>query len=131
MKKVSPASSGTQRVYEAIGARLGVEMSSMFGMPTLKLGGKAFAGLFGDAMVFKLEGGAHAEALALRGAEPFDPSGMGRAMKAWVVVPAAHDKRWDALAHHALAAMGAAVKPVKSATKPRPTVKKSGKRRGA
>ncbi len=40
----------------------------MMGIPTLYCGGKAFAGLFGDSMVFKLEGEAHAAALALPGA---------------------------------------------------------------
>ena len=39
-------------------------------------------------MVFKLEGDDHAQALALPGAQLFDPMG-GRPMKAWVQVPAA------------------------------------------
>jgi hypothetical protein len=38
---------------------------------------KAFAGLYGDAMVFKLAGDAHAAARGLAGVELFDPSGSG------------------------------------------------------
>jgi hypothetical protein len=79
-------------------AERGVSVTKMFGMPSLKVGGKLFAGVFGDALTFKLQGDAHAQALALKGAELFDPSGMGRAMKEWVVVPPAHAKRWLELA---------------------------------
>ena len=53
-------------------------------------------------MVFKLNGETHATALALKGAVLFDPSGMGRAMKEWVVVPKAHAKQWPTLAAAAL-----------------------------
>jgi len=105
MKKVPAASAQTHAAYAAIGEALaerGVVSSAMFGMPALKHDGKAFAGLFGDAMVFKLSGASHVEALALGGAELFDPSGMGRPMKAWVVVPPAHRKRWAGLADQAL-----------------------------
>jgi hypothetical protein len=77
----------------------------MFGMPTLKLDGKALAGIYGEAMVFKLADDAHAEALGLPGAHLFDPSGMGRPMKAWVVVPPAHADRWEDLAELALAGL--------------------------
>jgi hypothetical protein len=48
--------------------------------------------------------------LALKGAELFDPSGMGRPMKAWVVLPANK-------AAAALEAIDAA--PVKAAKKPK------------
>ena len=67
----------------------------MFGMPCLKnSNGKAFAGFFEDAMVFKLGGDSHGEALALSGARLFDPSERGRPMKEWVVVPIEHVSRW-------------------------------------
>jgi hypothetical protein len=134
MKKVPPASPTTERAYAAISARLaelGVESSTMFGMPALKLGGKAFAGLFGDAMVFKLEAQAHADALALTGAELFDPSGMGRAMKAWVVLPPAHEPRWRSFADHALrsAAPGTAKRAGANPAKARPAAVKPTKAR--
>ncbi len=102
------ASLATVRLYEQVAASLaalGVKASSMFGMPTLKVDGKAIAGLYGDAMTFKLAGDEHAEALRLGGAHLFDPSSMGRPMKAWVVVPVAHAHEWERLAVAALAAI--------------------------
>ncbi len=73
----------------------------MFGMPCLKNNGKAFAGFYNGAMVFKLGGARHAEALALSGSRSFDPMG-GRPMKEWVEVPAEHASRWLELAQEAL-----------------------------
>ena len=91
--------------YEAIVADLTpapATASKMFGMPCLKSPeGKAFAGLYQDAMVFKLRGPEHARALALPGAHLFDPSGM-RPMKEWVVVPTDSASVWPALAEAAL-----------------------------
>ena len=78
-----------------------VELTKMMGMPALKVKGKLFAGVWGDAMNFKLTGAQHAAALKLKGAELFDPSGVGRAMKEWVVVPLAHAKRWQEFAEAA------------------------------
>ncbi len=75
---------------------------SMFGMPGLKANGKAFAGYFHGAMVFKLGAPEHGEALSLPGAQLFDPSGRNRPMKEWVQVPAAHAARWQTLAQAAL-----------------------------
>ena len=102
-----PVSSATQLRYDEIAAGLegaGVKASSMFGMPTLKLNGKASGGLWGDAITFKLGPDAVAEALRLEGVLQFDPSGLGRPMKAWVVVPLAQSGEWERLAHLALAA---------------------------
>jgi hypothetical protein len=102
-----PVSSATQRRYEEIAAGLqvaGVKASSMFGMPTLKRNGKAIGGLWGDAMTFKLAPDALADALGIDGAHQFDPSGLGRPMKAWVVVPLAQSEEWERLARLALAA---------------------------
>lgn len=102
-------SDATQRRYEAVASTLdgaGVKASTMFGMPTLKLNGKAIGGLWGDAMTFKLKPEALAEALRLDGAHLFDPSGRGRPMKAWVVVPASQAAEWERLAQLALASAG-------------------------
>jgi hypothetical protein len=73
----------------------------MFGMPCLKNNGKAFAGFYEGAMVFKLRGPKHAEALALPGAQLFNPSGR-HPMKEWVVVPAEHGSSWLGFAQDAL-----------------------------
>jgi len=80
----------------------GAGRGTMFGMTCLKARGKAFAGLWGDAIVVKVAGDAHAAALSLKGSHLFDPSDMGRPMKEWVVVPIAHATRWPSLARAAL-----------------------------
>ena len=95
------AKAAFDRVAEGL-AEAGVGKGSMFGMPCLKARGKAFAGLWGNSLVFKLTGDDHATALALKGAALFDPSGRDRPMKEWVVVPLAHSKGWDGLARAAL-----------------------------
>ncbi|MEX2137613.1 MAG: hypothetical protein WEB29_11790 [Chloroflexota bacterium] len=105
-----PVSQATQRRYEEIAAgleRVGVKASSMFGMPTLKRNGKAIGGLWGDAMTFKLSPDGLADALRIEGAHQFDPSGLGRPMKSWVVVPLAQSAEWERLAQLALAASDA------------------------
>ena len=94
-----------EKKYDDIAAALaedGALKSQMFGMPTMKVGGKAFAGLYDEAMVFKLTGEAHKRALAMKGAHLFDPMD-GRPMKEWVVVPASGAKEWQSLAKDALA----------------------------
>ncbi|NUP06299.1 MAG: hypothetical protein HOW73_09600 [Polyangiaceae bacterium] len=106
MQKTEKTSSATQKAFEALAARLAVETGSMFGMSVLKAKGKAFTGIFGDALVFKLTGVTHATALGLKGAALFDPSGAGRPMKEWVVVPKAHAKSWDGFADAAFAYVG-------------------------
>jgi hypothetical protein len=80
----------------------------LFGVRCIKANGKAFAAFRDGAMVFKLRGAPHAEALALPGAALFDPSGHGRPMREWVVVPAEHADRWEGLAEVALRGMGGA-----------------------
>lgn len=91
--------------FDAVAAGLagaGVAPGSMFGMPCLKIGRKVLAGMYGDAMTFKLPPVPREKALALDGAEAFDP-GMGRPMKEWVLVPLAQSASWPALADEALA----------------------------
>ena len=89
--------------YLAIGtAMTGAGQSQMFGKPCFKIGGKAFACFFQNAMVFKLTGAAHATAMALPGSVLFDPSGSGRAMKEWVQVTGDHRALWPEFAAAAL-----------------------------
>lgn len=118
MMKLPPTAAKTQKAFQRLAEALaseGAAAGTMFGMPCLKACGKAFAGVFGDALVFKLRGDAHAQALALDGAQLFDPSGTGRAMKEWVVVPAAHAREWPSLGQAAVAYVTAA--PEKAAAK--------------
>ena len=88
--------------YLSIGNQLKAEQSQMFGKPCFKVNKKAFICFFQDSMVFKLEGTAHAEALNLKDSKLFNPSGKGRAMKAWVQVSFEHKDRWNDLAKLAL-----------------------------
>ena len=88
-----------QAAYEAVVSEMiatsPTTSGKMFGMPCLKnSNGKAFAGYTDSAMVFKLGGVSHIEALSLAGATLFDPSERGRPMKEWVVVPVEHSSRW-------------------------------------
>jgi len=103
-KKTQPTEAGRARfdaVVEELRSELDIVETSMFGMPSVKRrDGKAFAGLNGDDMVFKLEGAAHAEALALDGAHLFEPMA-GRPMKAWVQVPPTHETQWAELGRKA------------------------------
>jgi len=82
-----------------------VELAKMMGMPCVKRAGKMVAG-FADssgAMVFKLPDADQRDAaLALEGAQLFDPSGQGRPFKEWVQVPAAHAERWPEFAEAAI-----------------------------
>ncbi|MBI3509899.1 MAG: hypothetical protein HY064_04495 [Bacteroidetes bacterium] len=92
-----------EKLFREIGTNLkGVAMGQMFGMPIIKVNGKALAGLHGKAMVFKLTGETHASALKLKGAQLFEPM-KGRPMKEWVVLPATHNNRWEEFAKSALA----------------------------
>ena len=90
-------------VAEDLAATSEAIRGQMFGMPCLKINGKVFAGFYQEAMVFKLRGEAHAQALALPGALLFDPSGRGRPMKAWVIIPAEYAARWGEFAQYAYA----------------------------
>ncbi|WP_460664861.1 hypothetical protein [Kribbella swartbergensis] len=90
--------------YDGVAAGLessGVVRGSMFGMPCLKIGRKMVAGLYGDAMTFKLPPEPRERALGLPGAEPFDP-GMGRPMKEWVLIPLSQAAVWPDYAAEAL-----------------------------
>ncbi|MFN8598684.1 MAG: hypothetical protein U0559_21170 [Anaerolineae bacterium] len=79
----------------------------MFGMPTLKVGGKAFASLWenGD-LVVKIGAPRVHELLTAKAGRQFDPSGKGRPMKEWIMIkaPAAQaKKKWLTLAEEAKA----------------------------
>jgi hypothetical protein len=124
-----------QRAFHEIAeelAGMGAIESQMFGMPTMKVGGKAFAGVPGSGgMVFKLPPDEVRGALELKGTELFD-RGMGRPMREWVVVPAAHSRRWRTLAEVSLAYVAATAAKKAGGAKSsarKPSAKKSDKNR--
>jgi hypothetical protein len=80
-----------------------IRSAKIFGKPNLTVNGNTFLAFDQDALAAKLDGPAHAEALALDGAEPWDPSGKGRPMRAWVRIPADHAERWPDIAEAARA----------------------------
>ena len=83
------------QVCEAIDGSI---KSQMFGKPCYKLNKKAFCCFFENEMVFKLSGDAHQKAFSLDGSKLFDPSGKGRAMKAWVQLPYIYKDQWEIFA---------------------------------
>ena len=90
-----------RKLIDALSGAAIVE-GQMFGKPCLKVGGKAFMARHQQTVVFKLASPHREEALALKGASLWDPSGKGRPMKEWVAVPAAESKGFEALAKAAL-----------------------------
>jgi hypothetical protein len=78
--------------------------SQMFGMPCVKIGGKMFAGLWKNQLVVKI-GLPRVEALLkAKAGKQFDPSGMKRPMKEWIMIKAPATsavKKWIELAEEA------------------------------
>jgi len=105
-----PTGAGMARfaaLLDQLSSERDVVKASMFGMPGIKRrGGKAFCGLYGDDMIFKLQGEDHARALSLEGAHLFEPMA-GRAMKAWVQVPPEHQAQYLDLGRNAEASLEA------------------------
>jgi hypothetical protein len=99
---VSDPKSLYEHVASLLALRPGVSKSQMFGMPCVKVNGKAFASLNGETMVFKLGGEERSQALGLNGARLYEPMA-GRAMKEWVEVPLEQADAWQKLAENALA----------------------------
>jgi hypothetical protein len=87
-------------VVEQLLAAGDVTETQMMGMPALKAGTKMFGGRSGEALVLKL-GRELVEQLVADGrALPFDPSGRGRPMKDWALLPPPADD-WAQLAGQA------------------------------
>ena len=80
----------------------GVITGQMFGMPCLKLEGKALGGKWRDDIVFKLSLEHATEALTLPEAHVFEPM-EGHAMKQWIVVPRALSREYARLIEWAIA----------------------------
>ncbi len=91
-----------QELYFSIGQKIKrTEQSQMFGKPCFKINGKAFMCFYENHTVFKLTGDCHKDAVGLKGAQLFDPSGKKRAMKEWVQVPFQHKDKWAKFAMQA------------------------------
>lgn len=107
MEKLVPSPDAVEafEVLAADIAHAGVTVGKMFGATSLMVGSKAIGCLHGSAVAFKLgrDSAGHAAALALPGAALFDPSGMNRPFKDWVVVPLASAEHWPDLVDAALA----------------------------
>lgn len=73
--------------YAALPRDLGVTTLKMFGGVAAMVNGNLFGGLFGRSAIVKLSPEDQPEALALDGAEPFDPMGTGRVMTNTVFLP--------------------------------------------
>ncbi|ALE04385.1 hypothetical protein AL755_01440 (plasmid) [Arthrobacter sp. ERGS1:01] len=111
MEKLVPSQAAVD-AFDALAADLtqaGVGVGKMFGATSLMVGTKAIGCLHGDGVAFKLgrDTRGHADALALPGAVLFDPSGMNRPFKDWVLVPVRSVQRWPELADAALSALSA------------------------
>jgi hypothetical protein len=83
-------------------AKAGISLSTLFGKPCLKSASRSVAAVHHKVAVFKLSGAARDEALKLKGASLWDPSGAGHPMKQWVQVPTAHRGRYPELLLEAL-----------------------------
>ena len=79
-----------------------VSEGQMMGMPALKVGSKMFGGLYEQELLVKVGKERAAELFDSQRARPFDPSGRGRAMGGWALVPEP-DGDWLALAEEAKA----------------------------
>ena len=66
-----------------------VETMRMFGGVAARVNGHIFAGLFGRSVMLSLNDSDRTAALALEGAEPFDPMGDGRMRSDKVMLPEA------------------------------------------
>ena len=77
-------------------SRCGVTVTEMFGKPTIKVGVRSVACVYNEGMAFKLGVGTaeHDKALSLPGANVFDPSGTGRAIRDWAWIPTEHRECW-------------------------------------
>jgi TfoX/Sxy family transcriptional regulator of competence genes len=91
-----------RRVVEELRADPEVSEALMMGMPSLKRGSKMFGGYRDGELLVKVGRERVDELVAAGRARPFDPSGAGRPMKDWALVPEPDDD-WLALADEARA----------------------------
>ena len=91
-----------EKLFHAVASTIpDAEKGQLFGKPCYKVGKKAFCCFFNNAMVFRLSGEPHSEALSYDGAVLFDPSRKQRPMKEWVQIPYYYKDQWARLAKEA------------------------------
>jgi len=78
----------------------------MFGKKCIKINSKATVALYKEFLVFKLQGDAHAKAIALSGSSLWDPSAKQRHMKEWVQIPLKHKEEFKNFAKEAAEYVG-------------------------
>lgn len=86
-------------LWDRVAAELGdpaIERGRMMGRPILKHRGTMFACLNGELLALKLGEGTPqlAAALAVPGAELFDPGSVNRPFKAWATIPITAAEHW-------------------------------------
>jgi TfoX/Sxy family transcriptional regulator of competence genes len=82
-----------------------VNQTQMMGMPSLKAGGKLFAGFSENVLVVKVGRDRVAELIGSGRGEAFDPSGRDRPMRDWVALSLPADD-WSELVQEARRAVG-------------------------
>ena len=111
-----------------------IQTLNMFGGVAAKVGGKMFAGLFARSAIVRLTGADYDEALALDGAEKFDPMGRGPS-KDMVLLPEDVFEDDEALRAWLVRAMrstaAAPAKPVTRTAKPAAKANRSARRPAA
>jgi hypothetical protein len=80
-----------------------IDQGALFGMPCLRVHGKAFAGSYDGGVAFKLPPARYEAVRRLVGVTPFDPSGQGTPIGTWLVVPSPYRQQWRALADESIA----------------------------
>ncbi|NJR12658.1 TfoX/Sxy family protein [bacterium] len=91
------------RIADHLAAQPNIKRVMLFGVPNVAVNGNVFIAYQHGAMVFKLSGAAHAQALALPDARLWDPSDKGRPMREWVQLSLASRDQWADWADEALA----------------------------
>jgi TfoX/Sxy family transcriptional regulator of competence genes len=110
-----------------------VETLRMFGGLAARVKGHIFAGLFGRSTMIWLPEGERAEALALEGAEPFDPMGNGRRSDKVMLPESFMDdadelRRWIGRAFEATLALPPKANRAKKTSRPAAAKKKAPRR---
>ncbi|GAA2234614.1 hypothetical protein N1031_09720 [Herbiconiux moechotypicola] len=100
-------------LFDRVAAELGdpaITRGRMMGRPILSRAGTMFACLNGESIGLKLGAGTpeHSGALAVPGAELFDPGGAKRPFKDWVSLPVDSGDEWVPFAVFALAYVASA-----------------------